>query len=147
MTCLLCLTSGLIKEKHHRPRFHKTHWSTIAGGKWWVKFITKNSSAQTKTHSGVESDTRTSGHYWLFTNSARRHFRGQMCVEKDGCWLSLQGWQKKREGWEKSQALQWLEKPSQSWYLERKSGRWKSRNHKNRCLHFALEQSSCSCVV
>lgn len=27
MTCLLCFTSGLIKEKHPRPRFHRSHWS------------------------------------------------------------------------------------------------------------------------
>lgn len=27
MTCLLCLTSGLIKEKHPRPCFHRSHWS------------------------------------------------------------------------------------------------------------------------
>lgn len=29
MDCLLCLTSGLIKKNHHRPCFHKTHWSAI----------------------------------------------------------------------------------------------------------------------
>lgn len=27
ITCLVCLTSGLIKEKHHGPHSPKTHWS------------------------------------------------------------------------------------------------------------------------
>lgn len=27
MSCLLCLTSGLIKEKHPRPGFDRSHWS------------------------------------------------------------------------------------------------------------------------
>ncbi len=107
-----------------------------------------------KTHIGGPSDTTTSGHYWLPPNSARRHFRGQMCVGKDGGWLSLQGWQEKREEGEKSSPLLCLgTKPSaeeggkktcmwfkslssQSWFLLEKSDHWNAPKN-NTDIHLA----------
>jgi len=100
MACLLCLTSGLIKEKHHRPCSHKTHWSTAAerviGEIYHGKLFNSN-----KTNTGGQNDMRTPGHYSTdCLQTQRGHFIGNFCQEKDGWLLSLQGLQEKTEGQE-----------------------------------------------
>lgn len=60
MACLLCFTSGLIKEKHHRPRCHKTHWSTTVA-RVMGKIYHRKVFSPNKTNTGEQNSMKTHG--------------------------------------------------------------------------------------